>query len=115
MKNTITIKKNFEVKYLLTKGKWARSKYITIYLKKSEKIGDINKICFIVSKKAGNSVFRNRARRLLRQAYSDLEGQTKKGYNILIMWKTKEDTKNIKCDKIYEDMKKIFKERDLLL
>ncbi len=115
MKNTITIKKNFEVKYLLAKGKWTRGKYLTIYLKKSEKLQGINRICFIVSKKAGNSVFRNRIRRLLRQAYSDLESKIKKGYNILIMWKSKETTKNIKCDVVYDDMQKIFKEREMLL
>lgn len=115
MKNTITIKKNFEVKYLLTKGKWTRGKYITIYLKKSDKLQEINRICFIVSKKSGNSVFRNRIRRLLRQAYSELENKTKKGYNILIMWKTKENAQYIKCGNIYEDIEKIFIERDLLI
>lgn len=115
MKNTITIKKNFEVKYLLSKGKWTRGKYITIYFKKSEYLKDNNRICFIVSKKAGNSVFRNRIKRLLRQSYSDLEENIKKGYNILVMWKPKETIEDIKCQTIYSDMEKIFKERDLLL
>lgn len=114
MKNTITIKKNFEVKYLLSKGKWTRGKNITIYLKKSESLNNINRICFIVSKKAGNSVFRNRIKRLLRQSYSDLEPKIKKGYNILVMWKPKEQVPNLKCGAIYKDMEKIFIERELL-
>lgn len=115
MKNTITIKKNFEIKYLLSKGKWTRGNYITVYFKKSQNLINLNRICFIVSKKAGNSVFRNRIKRLLRQSYYDLEGKTKRGYNILVMWKPRENIENIKCEKIYKDMERIFEERDLLL
>lgn len=115
MKSTITIKKNFEIKYILAKGNWTRGKYVTIYFKKSEKLKDINKICFIASKKSGNSVWRNRIKRLLRQAYTDLEGKTKKGYNILIMWKSTQNPYNINCNVIYNDIEKILKERDLLL
>jgi len=114
MKRIITIKKNYEVKHILTKGKWAKGKYITIYYKKSEKLVN-NRLCFIVSKKSGNSVFRNRIRRLMRESYLTDENLLKQGYNILVMWKTKEENTDVKCQDIYKDMHKLFQERDLLI
>lgn len=115
MKYTVTMKKNFEFKSLLEKGKWFKGKYIVIYLL-PYKDNQHNKIGFIVSKKSGNSVFRNRTRRIIRQAYYNIEENIKKGNKILIMWKTKnEEKENVKSTDIYEDLFNLFKESDLLI
>ncbi len=114
MKYTITLKKNYEFKKLLEKGKWFSGKYIVIYTL-PHKDENNNLIGFIVSKKAGNSVFRNRTRRIIRQAYSDVEEKIKKGNRLLIMWKTKNTEKHLKSTDIYEDLLNILKESDLLI
>ena len=114
MKYTVTLKKNYEFKNLLQKGKWLSGKYVVLYVL-PQKDEEHNKIGFIVSRKAGNSVFRNRTRRILRQAYSDIEESIKKGYKILIMWKKKNTEKNLKSTDIYEDLSNILKESDMLI
>ncbi len=114
MKQTITLKKNYEFKNLLKRGKWRSGKYITVHVLPYKDINE-NRIGFIVSKKSGNSVFRNRTRRIIRQAYYDLEKNVKKGNQILFIWKTKNTDKDLKCIQIYDDMNNILKESDLLL
>lgn len=113
MKNTITLKKNYEFKRILQKGKWYSGKYIRLYLmKNSNETG--NKIGFVVSRKSGNSVFRNRTRRIIREAYSLLEKDIKKGYNLIIMWKTRNGEKNLKSTDILNDLQILLKESELI-
>lgn len=114
MKYTVTLKKNYEFKNLLQKGKWFSGKYVVLYILPQKDV-EHNKIGFIVSRKSGNSVFRNRTRRILRQAYSDIEESIKKGHKILIMWKKKNTEKNLKSNDIYEDLSNILKESDMLI
>lgn len=113
MKNTVTLKKNYEFKRLLEKGKWYSGQYIRIYLMKNDNETE-NKIGFVVSKKAGNSVFRNRTRRIIKEAYSKIEKDILKGYKLIIMWKTKNCIKNLKSTDILEDLYNIAKECELL-
>ena len=44
-----------------------------------------NRIAFLASKKVGNSVKRNRARRLMRQAFKNLKLEIKEGYDIIFV------------------------------
>ena len=113
MKNTITLKKNYEFKRILQKGKWYSGKYIRVYLMK-ENDETKNKIGFVVSRKAGNSVFRNRIRRIIREAYTKIEKDIQKGYKLIIMWKTKNEVKNLKSTDILEDLQKLMKESELI-
>ena len=113
MKNTITLKKNYEFKKILQKGKWYSGKFIRLYLMKNNNETE-NKIGFVVSKKAGNSVFRNRTRRIIREAYSKLECDIKKGYKLIIMWKTRNEEKKLKSTDILEDLQNLLKESELI-
>lgn len=112
MKNTITLKKNYEFKRILQKGKWYSGKYIRVYVMDNK--AEENRIGFIVSKKSGNSVFRNRTRRIIREAYYNLENSIKTGHKFIIMWKPNNKEKNLKSTDILEDLKNILKESDLI-
>jgi len=65
-----TLKKNKEFNFVYRRGKAAGAKNMTLVFVKS-RYGGV-RVGFSVSKKVGNSVVRNRARRRLREAYRAL-------------------------------------------
>lgn len=65
------------------KGKSKSSKLIIVIYRKNRL--QHNRTAFVASKKVGNSVKRNRARRLMREAYRSLEEKTVNGYDIVFV------------------------------
>ncbi len=63
-KNEI-IKKNSEFKTILTQGRQWEGKYINIFILEAKE----KKAGFLVPKKVGNAVTRNRIKRLMRETY----------------------------------------------
>ena len=64
-------------------GKSAGSKYVVlIYLKNDLAY---NRKAFLASKKVGNAVLRNRARRLMKEAFRQTEDALPKGYDLLFI------------------------------
>ena len=84
MKNTEIIKKNYEFKYFLKKGTYIPGKLIEVFCVNST---DINKLGIAVSRKSGGSVQRNKIKRYIRAAYSDIEDKINKKVGLLIIWK----------------------------
>lgn len=94
MKQTFSIKKNQDFKEVYNNGKSYANKLLVIYYLPNEK--DYNNLGLSVSKKVGNSVVRNRIRRLIKESYRLNEDKIKKGYNIIIIAKVRSNSADFK-------------------
>lgn len=106
MKRISTLKKNYEFKTVMNKGKFYRGKYITIYINENKE--DKNKIGIAVSKKLGKANKRNRLKRLIRESYRLKKDNLKKGYNIVFIWNKQADILNNTYKNVSEDMEKLL-------
>ncbi|MGE5633460.1 MAG: ribonuclease P protein component [Caulobacteraceae bacterium] len=75
------LKKNYEFKKVYSEGRYYVEKYIVMYLIKND--SEVNRVGFSVSKKVGNSVTRNRVKRLMKEAYRLFSGKVKLGYDMV--------------------------------
>ena len=82
-----TLKKNFEFKRIMNKGKCVSGKLIAIYVfpNKLKKL----RVGFAVSKKAGKAHDRNRIRRLLKENVRLHEREFDHNLDIIFLWKNK--------------------------
>ena len=80
---TRKINNNKTFLYLYKKGKCIVSRYVVIYVKKNNK--PFNSLGITAGKKVGNSVMRNRAKRVIRQAYRENEIFLPLGLDIVIV------------------------------
>ena len=113
MNNTIMLKKNNEFKYTFIKGKYYRGKFIEVFIMKNSL--NINKLGIAVSKKVGNSVQRNRIKRLFRENYRLYERNIKKGYTFVFLWKKKCEINLATFSNINNDFNFVFQKADVLL
>lgn len=113
MKNTVTLKKNYEFKNVLTKGKYYAGKKIEAFIK-DEKNKNQNKIGLAIGVKRGKAYARNRLKRLLRENYYKQEPKIKTGKSIVFLPKKNEDITQINYKEIEQDMEKIFKQAEML-
>lgn len=83
MPELITLKKNNQFKRLYSKGKQFVSPLLIIYCAKN-RTGEI-RYGITASKKIGCAVERNRARRIIREAYRSLYPRISKGFDIVFI------------------------------
>ena len=112
LKKTVMLKKNYEFRTVLTKGICYRGNLINIFIKKNNK--NINKLGIAVSKKSGNSVKRNKIKRLIRENYRILEENLQIGNNIIILWKKNADFQQFNFYDIKEDCENLFNKCKIL-
>lgn len=106
MKRLKTLKKNYEFKNVLTKGKFYKGNYITIYVCKNNK--NENVIGIAVSKKIGKAVKRNRIKRIIRESYRLQKDFLENNYNIVVIYNKSSKIGDINYKIISEEMKKLF-------
>lgn len=78
------LKKNLHFKNVYKRGQSIADKYVVIYFVKNNL--EETRVGFTASKKVGNSVKRNRARRLMKESFRNIyEAYLKQGYDIVII------------------------------
>ena len=112
MKKTEMLKKNYEFKKVLTKGKFLSKEKIEIVILKNNK--NINFLGIAVSTKNGKSFLRNKAKRLIRESYKILEERLLQGNSIVILLKKNVDIKNLKFKEVFYEMEELFKEAKII-
>lgn len=83
MVNTVSIKEDRSFRRAYKKGIYSAGKKFSVFVIEN-KNRDINRLGIVVSKKVGNSVQRNRVRRLVRECYRLAEPDLKTGYDLVI-------------------------------
>ena len=80
-KNVLRRKSDFSSIY--NKGKSVGDRYVVIFYKKNNL--PYNRTAFLASKKVGNSVHRNRARRLMKESVRTSELEISTGFDIIFI------------------------------
>ena len=82
------------------RGKSIGERYIVLFYKKNGL--SYNRIAFLASKKVGNSVQRNRARRLMKENYRFLKDDINSGYDLIFI--ARNTINERKADEVYKSM-----------
>ena len=112
MKNTKMLKKNYEFKTILTKGKYYSGKTIEAFIKKNNK--NNNELGLAIGVKKGKAYQRNKIKRLLRENYQKIENNIKTGNSIVFLCKKNEKINQITKKEIEEEKEKIFQKAKIL-
>ena len=95
MDKSIVLKNRSDFDRLHKKGKSVGSRFVVlVYIKNGL---EHNRRAFLSSKKVGNAVSRNRARRLMREAYRQIESTLITGYDLLFIARNTITDSNCKC------------------
>ena len=113
MKKTKMLKKNYEFKDVLNRGKYYSGKYIIIYIKKNRK--NINLLGIAISSKLGKAVKRNYLKRLIRENYRKIENRIKTGYSMVFLWKKNQEIDQANYKDVEKDIKKIFEKAEIFI
>lgn len=81
MKTLQALKKNYQFKKVYSEGRYYAEKYIVLYIIRNN--SEVNHVGFSVSKKVGNSVIRNRVKRLMKENFRKENNKLKIGYDII--------------------------------
>ena len=96
LKRTVTIKNNCDFRRLYGKGKSFQSPALVSYVMKNR--AGICRVGITTSKKIGNAVERNRARRVIRAAYRMIEDKICGDYDFVFVARSK--TKYVKSTQL---------------
>lgn len=90
MEFTDSLKLNYEFRRLYQKGRSFATPFLVVYCRKNGR--GVNRLGLTASGKLGNAVTRNRVRRRLREIYRLAEGQVRRGYDIVVVARTRSVT-----------------------
>ena len=112
MKQTVMLKKNYDLKIVLTKGRFYIGKQLKIVILKNGK--NFKTLGIAVSTKNGKAFQRNKAKRLIREAYKNLEEKIINGYSIVVLLKKDIDINDMKYIDIINEMENTFKKANII-
>ena len=105
-----TLKENKDFRRLYYRGKSEAGDCLVTYAAKSRSKGV--RYGITTSKKIGNAVERNRSRRVIRAAFSEIEGKVKGNWDIVFVARGK--TSKVKMQPVLEQMEKQFKKLGII-
>jgi len=105
-----SLKENRDFKRLYYRGKTEKSSVLVTYVQKSRL--DHTRIGVTTSKKIGNAVQRNRARRIIKAAFFELEPLLTRSYDIVLVARTR--TVFMKSTDIKKAMTNQFKQLGMI-
>lgn len=112
MKKTTMLKKNYQFKHVLTKGKFFKENSIEIFILKNNK--KRNFLGIAISTKNGKAFQRNRLKRIIRECYTKIENEIIDGNSIVILMNKKTKIEDISFSNVLNDMKNIFEYAKIL-
>ena len=77
------LRRDSDFSSIYKKGKSVGDRFVVIFSKKNNL--PYNRTAFLASKKVGNAVARNRARRLMKESYRSVNDQLATGYDIIFI------------------------------
>lgn len=104
LKRKFRIRSKFEFKAVFAGGKSYPGKYVVIYVLKGPQ-----KFAFIASKKVGNSVQRNRAKRLMREVIRIHFNEIQNNIQIIAIARSNLKGKGISYQEVEKSMLQLFK------
>ena len=93
MKKTMMLKKNYEFRTVLTRGKCFKEEKTEIFVMKNNK--KRNFLGIAIGTKNGKAFQRNRAKRIIRACYTKIESQLIDGNSIVILLNKNYSIENI--------------------
>ena len=112
MKKTTMLKKNYEFRTVLTRGKCFREKEIEIFVIKNNK--KRNFLGIAIGTKNGKAFQRNRAKRIIRECYTRLENQLIDGNSIVILMNKNCSIEEITVAEVLKEIQKILENAKIL-
>ncbi len=107
--NVLRKKKDFSAIY--KRGKSVGERYVVLFYRKNNL--PYNRISFLASKKVGNSIKRNRARRLMKESFRQISCKlNSEHYDLIII--ARNTINNLKCADVKESIEAAMKKAKLI-
>ena len=106
----ITIKKNFEFRRVLSRGKSVNGKNVAIYFFPNKL--NQTRYGFAIGKKAGKAVERNRIKRIIKEAVRLTPIKFDRGMDIIFVWKNKISATVVDFFEIKKEIDYLYKKRE---
>lgn len=113
MKKTKMLKKNYEFRKVLSKGKYYSGNYIEAFIKDNNK--NCNYLGLAINTKIAKAVRRNKIKRLIKENYTIFEEKIVLGKSIVFLWKKNIDIENASFMNIKNDMNIIFDRAKIII
>ena len=104
------LRKNGDFSSIYKKGKSVGDSFVVIFYRKNHL--PYSRIAFLASKKVGNSVTRNRARRLMKESYRQINERIATGYDIIFI--ARKTIINSKCADVKKSIEAAAKRAGIL-
>ena len=110
MKKPEVLRKQEDFTRLYKTGRSSGTRYLVLLTRKNGL--SYNRKAFLASKKVGNSVCRNRARRLMKEAFRKTEAELPVGYDFLLI--ARHDILDCKCQQVEQALRAVCKKNGLI-